>query len=398
MSGIKKVTDEVIYVGADDLSLDLFENQYVIKNGVSYNSYVIRDRKIAVMDTVDARATDIWFDNLEQAFDGKAPDYLIISHLEPDHSANILSFIQKYPETTVVSNEKVFSMLNQFFDMELSDDRRYVVSEGDELKLGKHTLKFIMAPMVHWPEVMVSYDISEKILFSADGFGSFGALADKLFADELEETDCWPDEARRYFINIVGKYGTSVQQLLKKAGQLEINMIAPLHGPVIRENINFHVEKYDKWSRYEPEESATVIAYATLHQNTKKAVLTLEKQLREKSSEPVYVFDLARDDMSEAVSRAFQADRLVLAGVTYDAGLMPCMEDFLYHLKMKNFQSRRVAFIENGSWAPVAGKLMKAYTCNMKNIETYDKIITLKTRMNTENVKELSDLTDWLLK
>lgn len=396
---MKKISEDIIYVGADDLKLDLFENQYALKNGVSYNSYVIKDRKIVVMDTVDERATDWWFDNLEEAFDGKAPDYLVISHLEPDHSANIESFMHKYPETVIVANAKTFAMLPQFVNIKLDDDRKIVVAEGDELKLGKHTLKFIMAPMVHWPEVMVSFELSEKILFSADCFGKFGTLGEKLFADEFENApECRIDEARRYYTNIVGKYGVNVQQLLKKVKELDISIIAPLHGSVIRKDLNYFIDKYDKWSSYKPEQCGTVIAYATLHGNTRKAAIGLAEQIKNNSSEPVYVFDLSRDDMSETVARAFQVDKLVLAGVTYDAGLMPCMEDFLYHLKMKNYQGRKVAIIENGSWGPIAGKLMNDYIAAMKNIQLYENVITIRTRMNTQNVKQLSELTEWLLK
>lgn len=400
MDEMKKISENIIYIGADDTALDLFESQYPVPEGVSYNSYVIRDRKIAVMDTVDERATDAWFDALELALDGKAPDYLIVSHLEPDHSANIARFLKKYPETLVVATAKAFTMLPQFFDLQIPSEKRVVASEGSTLELGAHTLQFFTAPMVHWPEVMVTYEQSEKILFSADSFGTFGTLNGKLFTGDGGENAAavWAEEARRYYINIVGKYGAPVQALLKKAAGLDIRMIAPLHGPVINAQLDRYIKKYDLWSRYEPEENGIVIAAASLHGNTLAAAYRLEKMLLDHTAQPVCVFDLARDDLSRAVAKAFQYDKLVLAGVTYDGGLMPCMEDFIYHLKMKSYQGRKAAVIENGSWGPVSGKLMTEALKSMKNITLSERNVTIKTTLNAASEKELSDLAEWLLK
>ncbi len=396
---MKKLTDSIIYVGVDDFQTNLFENQYPIAGGVSYNSYVIKDSKIAVMDTVDKMATDKWFDNLEEALDGKAPDYLIVSHLEPDHSANIERFICKYPETIVVGNDKTFAMLPQFIDTELKDEYKLAVKEGDELSLGSHTLKFVMAPMVHWPEVMVAYETTEKILFSADAFGMFGALDDKLFSDEVEGfPQGWSGEARRYFVNIVGKYGNTVQALLKKLSGVEVSMIAPLHGLVLRGNLDYYLDKYNTWSSYTPEEEGVVIAYATLHGNTREAAEYLAAIIRQKTDKKVAVFDLSRIDMSYVMAATFRWSKLVLAGVTYDGSIMPCMEDLLYHLKMKNLQNRKIAIVENGSWAPMAGKLIRQGVEQLKNVEIYDNTITIKTRMNDNNKNELFELADWLLK
>ena len=395
---VKKISDSILYVGADDTTLDLFESQYPVPGGITYNSYVIKDRKIAVFDTVDERATDPWFDNLEEAFEGKAPDYLVLSHLEPDHSANIERFLMKYPDTVIVANAKAFAMLPQFINTELPQEKRLVVAENDTLELGAHTVKFMMAPMVHWPEVMVEYELSEKVLFSADGFGTFGALGDKLSVKELEGMpEAWADEARRYFINIVGKYGPSVQALLKKVSALEISKIAPLHGPVLEGDLDFYIDKYMKWSSYQPEQEGVVIAYASLHGNTAKAAGKLAEDLRAGTAQPVEVFDLSRADMSQVVAKSFEYDKLVLAGVTYDGGLMPCMEDFLYHLKMKNFQNRKAAVIENGSWGPVAGKLMSDALAALKNVTVYENKVTIKTTVNEKNEAELSELAGWLL-
>ncbi len=395
---VKKISDSILYVGADDTTLDLFESQYPVPGGITYNSYVIKDRKIAVFDTVDERATDPWFDNLEEAFEGKAPDYLVLSHLEPDHSANIERFLMKYPDTVIVANAKAFAMLPQFINTELPQEKRLVVAENDTLELGAHTVKFMMAPMVHWPEVMVEYELSEKVLFSADGFGTFGALGDKLSVKELEGMpEAWADEARRYFINIVGKYGPSVQALLKKVSALEISKIAPLHGPVLEGELDFYIDKYMKWSSYQPEQEGVVIAYASLHGNTAKAAGKLAEDLRAGTAQPVEVFDLSRADMSQVVAKSFEYDKLVLAGVTYDGGLMPCMEDFLYHLKMKNFQNRKAAVIENGSWGPVAGKLMSDALAALKNVTVYENKVTIKTTVNEKNEAELSELAGWLL-
>ena len=381
------VTDSVLYVGCNDQDTDLFESQYYVPNGVTYNSYVIMDEKIAVMDTVDPRAMEEWMQNVEKVLDGKEPDYLVISHLEPDHAGSIQRIAERYPSMKLVSNAKVFAMLPQFFDFDLNG-RTVTVGEGDSLELGSHTLHFVMAPMVHWPEVMVEYESSEKILFSADGFGKFGAM------DAEEE---WTDEARRYFINIVGKYGAQVQALLKKAATLDIAMICPLHGPILKENLGFYIDKYLKWSSYEPEEEGVVVACASIHGNTRKAMQRFVEILKEKGAKNVVFFDLARDDMAEAVASAYRYDTLVTACCTYDANLFPCMEDFLYHLKIKNFQNRKVGIVENGSWAPMAGKQMKAYFEGMKNIRIADPMITIRSTMTKENEEEMKALADALL-
>ena len=381
------VTDSVLYVGCDDRDIDLFESQYHVPNGVTYNSYVIMDEKIAVMDTVDPRAMEEWMQNVERVLDGKEPDYLVISHLEPDHAGSIQRIAERYPAMKLVSNAKVFAMLPQFFNFDLTG-RTVTVGEGDSLELGSHTLHFVMAPMVHWPEVMVEYESSEKILFAADGFGKFGAM------DAEEE---WTDEARRYFINIVGKYGPQVQALLKKAATLDIAMICPLHGPVLKENLGFYIDKYLKWSSYEPEEEGVVVACASIHGNTRKAMQRFVEILREKGAKNVVFFDLARDDMAEAVSSAYRYDTLVTACCTYDANLFPCMEDFLYHLKIKNFQNRKVGIVENGSWAPMAGKQMRSYFEGMKNIRIADPMVTIRSTMTEENEEEMKALADALL-
>ncbi len=381
------ISDAVKYIGVDDKTIDLFESQYVVPNGISYNSYVIVDEQIAVMDTVDKRATQEWLKNLEEVLQGRTPDYLIVSHLEPDHAGNIQMLAEKYPEMKVVLSVKAAAMLPQFFTMDLSK-RSIAVKEGDTLSLGSHTLHFVMAPMVHWPEVMVEYESTEKILFSADGFGKFGAL------DTEEE---WTPEARRYFINIVGKYGTQVQNLLKKAATLEIQTICPLHGPILKDNLSFYIEKYLKWSGYEPEEEGVVVAYASIHGNTAYAAKKMAEILKEKGQN-VVVYDLARDDMAAAVSDAYRFDKLVVACPTYDASLFPCMEDFLYHLKIKAFQKRKVAIIENGSWAPMAGKLMKEYFEGMKNITICEPIITIKSAVKPETIKAMEAMADVFLK
>ena len=381
------VTDSVLYVGCDDRDIDLFESQYHVPNGVTYNSYVIMDEKIAVMDTVDPRAMEEWMQNVERVLDGKEPDYLVISHLEPDHAGSIQRIAERYPAMKLVSNAKVFAMLPQFFNFDLTG-RTVTVGEGDSLELGSHTLHFVMAPMVHWPEVMVEYESSEKILFAADGFGKFGAM------DAEEE---WTDEARRYFINIVGKYGPQVQALLKKAATLDIAMICPLHGPVLKENLGFYIDKYLKWSSYEPEAEGVVVACASIHGNTRKAMQRFVEILREKGAKNVVFFDLARDDMAEAVASAYRYDTLVTACCTYDANLFPCMEDFLYHLKIKNFQNRKVGIVENGSWAPMAGKQMRSYFEGMKNIRIADPMVTIRSTMTKENEEEMKALADALL-
>lgn len=382
-----KISDSVVYIGVNDKTIDLFESQYKVPNGVSYNSYVILDEKVAVMDTVDKRVTEQWLENLSQALNGRTVDYLVVSHLEPDHASNIQKLAELYPNMKIVGNAKIFSMLPQFFTMDFSD-RSVVVKEGDTLSLGSHTLQFFMAPMVHWPEVMVEYEQSEKILFSADGFGKFGAL-------DVEED--WTDEARRYFINIVGKYGTQVQNLLKKAATLDIQTICPLHGPVLKENLGYYIDKYLTWSSYEPEEEGVVIAYASIHGNTAKAAEKMAEILKEKGAKAVRSFDLARDDMAEAVSEAFRYDKLILMSPTYDGALFPCMEDFLYHLKVKTYKKRTVGIVENGSWAPMAGKLMKAYLETLKDIQICEPVVSIKSVMKEADEKNLETLAEALL-
>ncbi len=378
------VSDAVKYIGVDDKTIDLFESQYVVPNGVSYNSYVIMDEKIAVMDTVDKRGTDEWLAKLERELGDRTPDYLVVQHMEPDHAGSVKILADKYPSMQLVANAKTFTMMEQFFDMDLTD-RKVVVKEMDTLSLGAHTLTFVMAPMVHWPEVMVSYESTEKILFAADGFGKFGALD----ADED-----WTCEARRYFINIVGKYGAQVQALLKKAATLDIAMICPLHGPILKENLGYYIEKYDTWSSYRPEDKGILVAYASIHGNTRAAVEEFAAMLEAKGAEKVVVTDLARDDMAEAIEDAYRYDRLVVACPTYDGSVFPCMEDFLYHLKIKNFQNRKVGIIENGSWAPQSGKLMTAYFEGMKDITLVGEKVTIKSSLKEDSRKALEALAD----
>jgi flavorubredoxin len=378
----KKLTESIYYVGANDKTLDLFEGQYIVPDGVSYNSYVIMDEKIAVMDTVDERVTDTWFDNLTQVLNGREPDYLVVLHMEPDHAANISRFLEKYKNAKVVSNPKTFNMIPQFFENLDLSERKVVVNEGETLTLGQHTLSFIMAPMVHWPEVMVAYEQKEKILFSADAFGKFGAL---------DVDDDWACEARRYYINIVGKYGVQVQNLLKKAKTLDIQKIFPLHGPMLTENLGFYLEKYDIWSSYRAEDAGVLIAFASVYGNTKKAAWKLYEVLKNKGVK-VAITDLAREDMAEAVEDAFRYDRMVLASVTYDGDMFPCMESFLAHLKAKNYQNRAVGFIENGSWAPLAAKKMKAELEGLKNISFIEPVVTLKSAFKTGDMAQIEAL------
>lgn len=385
MCGVK-ITNSILYVGVDDKDLDLFESQYIIPNGISYNSYVIMDEKIAIMDTVDARKTEEWISNVDAALAGKEPTYLVISHMEPDHAANIGYLVEKYPGLQVVGNAKTFAMIPQFFDIDL-EGRKVVVKEGDTLSLGTHTLQFFMAPMVHWPEVMVTYEQTEKVLFSADGFGKFGALD----ADEA-----WTCEARRYYFNIVGKYGAQVQALLKKAATLDIEMICPLHGPILKEDLGYYIGKYDTWSKYEPEDEGVFIAYASIHGNTAKAAKSLAALLEEKGAKRVAIADLSRDDMAEAVEDAFRHDKLVLAACTYDGGLFPPMEDFLHHLKAKNFQKRTVALMENGSWAPQAAKKMRELMESMKEIQICEPIISIRSTMNEQTKTVMEELAEIL--
>ncbi len=383
------VSDSVLYVGVNDHEIDLFESQYVVPNGVSYNSYVILDEKTAVMDTADRRVTDQWFANVEEALAGRKPEYLVISHLEPDHAANIAGFLKKYPGVKLIGNAKTFSMLPQFFELELPEDQKVVVKEGDKISLGEHTLAFYMAPMVHWPEVMVTYEEKEKILFSADGFGKFGAL-------DVEED--WACEARRYYFNIVGKYGAMVQTLLKKAAALDIRMICPLHGPILKENLGYYIGLYDTWSKYEPESQGIFIAYASIHGNTEKAAKELAEMLQAAGAPKVSMADLARDDMAEAVEDAFRYDRMVLACPTYDAGLFPCMEDFLRHLSAKAYQKRTVALMENGSWAPMAAKKMREILETMKEITILEPVVTIKSTLKEADRGVMRELADALVK
>ena len=381
------ITDSILYVGVDDKTIDLFESQYIVPNGISYNSYVIMDDKITIMDTVDARKTEEWMANLEQVLGTQTPAYLVVSHMEPDHASNIKLLMDKYPQMQVVGNAKTFAMIPQFFDVDLTD-RTVVVKEGDTLSLGTHTLQFFVAPMVHWPEVMVTYEQTEKVLFSADGFGKFGAL---------DTDEAWTCEARRDYFNIVGKYGAQVQALLKKAATLDIQTICPLHGPILKENLGYYLGKYDVWSKYEPEDEGVFIAYASIHGNTAKAAKKMAQILEEKGAKRVAIADLSRDDMAEAVEDAFRHDKLLLASATYDGGLFPCMEDFLHHLKAKNYQKRTVALMENGSWAPMAAKKMTAILETMKDITICEPIISIKSTMNAANLNAMEGLAEKLV-
>ena len=383
------ISDSIKYIGVDDTDLDLFESQYIIPNGVSYNSYVILDEKVAVMDTVDARKTDEWFDNLTATLNGRNVDYLVVSHLEPDHSANIKLIAEKYPEAKIVLSAKAKAMLPQFFHIDNLDKRTIVVTEQDELNLGTHTLKFIMAPMVHWPEVMVEYEVSEKVLFSADGFGKFGALS----ADED-----WACEARRYYFNIVGKYGMAVQTLLKKAATLDIETICPLHGPILKENLGYYIDKYQTWSSYQPEDDGVFIACASIHGNTKEAAHAMVDILKEKGAKKVAFADLTRDDMAEAVEDAFRYDKIILAAATYDGGIFTPMDNFLHLLSHKAYQNRKVGLIENGSWAPTAAKNMTDILSTMKNIDICENKVTIKSVINESNVEQMNVLADEILK
>lgn len=381
------ISDSVLYIGVTDKTLDLFESQYQVPNGVTYNSYVIMDERIAVMDTVDGRATEQWFANLEQALAGESADYLIVSHMEPDHAANIKRFAERFPEAKIVGNAKTFAMIGQFFDLDLTD-RKVEVKEGSTLELGAHTLQFFMAPMVHWPEVMVTYEQKEKILFSADGFGRFGTM-------DSEEN--WEDEAARYYLNIVGKYGIQVQGLLKKASALDIAAICPLHGPILKGNLSFYLEKYQTWSTYQPEQKGVLVAYASVHGNTAHAAGLLAEMLRRKGEEHVEVMDLARTDMSVAVRKAFFYDRMVVAAATYDGGLFPCMEEFLLHIKSKGFQKRTVGIMENGSWAPMAGKAMRAILETMKQIVIAEPAVTIKSAVHEDTKQQMEMLAEALV-
>lgn len=380
------ITEDIRYVGVNDHDVDLFEGQYEVKNGMAYNSYAIIDEKTAIMDTVDARFTHEWLDNIETVLNGRKVDYLIIQHMEPDHSANILNFMKLNPDTTVVATAKAFNMMGQFFGTDFSDNR-IVVGEGDTLSLGKHNLTFVTAPMVHWPEVIVTYDSTDKVLFSADGFGKFGAN---------DVTEPWADEARRYYIGIVGKYGAQVQALLKKAAGLDISVIAPLHGPVLSENLGYYLNLYDIWSSYTPESEGIVIAYTSVYGNTAKAVDKLAELLKAKGCPEVIVHDLARCDMSKAVENAFRYGKLVLATTTYNAGIFPFMRDFIEHLTERGYQNRTVAFIENGSWAPMAAKVMKNMLADSKKLTLAEPTVTLRSALSGESSEQLEALANEL--
>lgn len=378
------ISDSIKYIGVDDATLDLFESQYIVPNGVSYNSYLILDEKIAVMDTVDARKTKEWFNNLDKELKEHVPDYLIVSHLEPDHSANIQLFTEKYKEAKLVLSAKAKAMLPQFFNIEGLDERCIVVKEGEELDLGNHHLKFIMAPMVHWPEVMVEYETTEKILFSADGFGKFGALS---------HDEDWACEARRYYFNIVGKYGAPVQTLLKKASTLDIKMICPLHGPILKDNLGYYIDKYQIWSSYQSEDEGVLVASASIHGNTKEVALKVVDLLKEKGVKVAFT-DLTRDDMAEAVEDAFRYSKMILAGATYDGGVFSPMEDFLHRLQHKGYQNKTVGLIENGSWAPLANKVMKDMLTPMKNITICENTVTIKSTYKDENQEAINQLVE----
>lgn len=382
-----KISDTVVYVGANDRDIDLFESQYVVPNGVSYNSYVILDDKITIMDTVDERKTDEWLANLDEVIGDKEVSYLVVSHMEPDHAANIQKLVEKYPTIQIIGNVKTFNMMKQFFDFDV-DNRKVVVKEGDTIELGSHKLSFYMAPMVHWPEVMVTYESTDKILFSADGFGKFGALD----ADED-----WACEARRYYFNIVGKYGAQVQALLKKAATLDIQTICPLHGPILNENLGYYIEKYQVWSSYEAEDDGVLVAYASIHGNTAKAAKKMKEILEAKGAKKVAITDLSRDDMAEAVEDAFRYSKLIVAASTYDAGVFPCMEEFLLHLKAKNYQKRTVGVIENGTWAPAAAKCMKAILETMKNVTICENTVSIKSVMKEDTVEAMNVLAEEIL-
>ncbi len=382
------ITNDIRYIGVNDHQVDLFEGQYIVPNGMAYNSYAILDEKIAIMDTVDAAFTHEWLDNIQNVLNGRTPDYLIVQHMEPDHSANIMNFIKAYPDAKIVASAKAFAMMKNFFGTDFAD-RQIVVGEGDTLSLGKHNLTFVTAPMVHWPEVIVTYDSTDKVLFSADGFGKFGAL-------DFEED--WACGARRYYIGIVGKYGAQVQALLKKAAGLDIQTICPLHGPVLQENLGYYLGLYDTWSSYQPEEDGIVIAYTSVYGNTKKAVLQLADMLRAYGCPKVVVNDLARCDMAEAVEDAFRYSKLVLATTTYNAGIFPFMHEFINHLTERNFQNRTVAFIENGSWAPLAAKVMKGMFEKSKNLTYADTTVKILSALNEESSEQLKKLADELCK
>ena len=382
------ITNDIKYIGVDDTDLDLFESQYIIPNGISYNSYLITDEKVAVMDTVDARKSEEWLQNLDAALGGRQPDYLVVHHMEPDHAGTVAVFVEKYPTTKIVASTRAIQMLSDFFEGVDFSDRTIAIKEGEELSLGEHTLKFFMAPMVHWPEVMVSYDVKDKIVFSADGFGKFGALS----ADED-----WACEARRYYFNICGKYGAQVQALLKKLSTLDVECICPLHGPILKENLGYYIGLYDTWSRYDVETKGVLVAYASIHGGTAAVAHKIADMLRERGAGKVAVADLSRDDMAEAVEDAFRMDRLIVAAASYDGGVFPIMHDFLHHLQIKSYQNRKVGIIENGSWAPCAGRVMRSMLEQMKQVEIVEPMVTIRSRMKTSDMPALEALADAMM-
>ena len=383
-----EVTKDIKYIGVDDTDLDLFESQYIIPNGISYNSYLILDEKVAVMDTVDSRKEAEWLEKLAAALAGRQPDYLVVQHMEPDHTGSITAFMERYPEAKIVASARAIQMMPQFFEGVDFSANTIAVKEGDTLSLGEHTLQFFAAPMVHWPEVIVTYDQADKVLFSADGFGKFGALA----ADEE-----WACEARRYYFNICGKYGAQVQALLKKAATLDIECICPLHGPILKENLDYYIGLYDTWSSYGVETEGIFIAYASIHGGTAVAAHKLAEILREKGAPKVSVADLSRDDMAEAIEDAFRMDRLVVAAASYDGGVFPVMHDFLHHLQIKSYQKRKVGIIENGSWAPCAARVMRSMLETMKDVEIVEPVVTIRSRMKQTDIPLLENLADALL-
>ena len=382
------ITNDIKYIGVDDTDLDLFESQYIIPNGISYNSYLITDEKVAVMDTVDARKSEEWLAKLDTALDGRTPDYLVVHHMEPDHAGTVAVFVEKYPTTKIVASARAIQMLSDFFEGVDFSDRTIAIKEGDEILLGEHTLKFFMAPMVHWPEVMVSYDEKDKVVFSADGFGKFGALS----ADED-----WACEARRYYFNICGKYGAQVQALLKKLSTLDVECICPLHGPVLKENLGYYIGLYDTWSRYDVETKGVLVAYASIHGGTAAVAHKIADMLRERGAGKVAVADLSRDDMAEAIEDAFRMDRLIVAAASYDGGVFPVMHDFLHHLQIKSYQNRKVGIIENGSWAPCAGRVMRSMLEQMKQVEIVEPMVTIRSRMKTSDMPALEALADAMM-
>ena len=384
------ITEDIKYIGVNDKTIDLFESQYIVPNGVSYNSYLIKDEKNVVMDSVDLRKTDEWLENLEKELNGEKPEYLVVSHVEPDHSGSIKAVLEKYPEMKIVGNSKTFLFIKQFFNnIDNYEERKVEVKEGDVLNIGKHTLKFIMAPMVHWPEVMCTYDETDKVLFSADGFGKFGSL---------DTDEDWACEARRYYFNIVGKYGAQVQQLLKKVATLDVKVICPLHGPILKENLEYYINKYDIWSSYKAEDDGVFIAYSSIHGHTKEAALKMKEILEGKGARKVAITDLTREDWAEAIEDAFRYDKVILASSSYNMGIFPPMEQFLHHLASKNYQNRRIGIIENGTWAPSAAKCMKEIISKMKDITLCETEITIKSQMNETNILDMERLAEEILK